>query len=193
MAPGSQSHLSDPVVNSTEMHTHRSSVETTVFLGHVGKECLKSSVDHEGKEAQPSKGVGQKPEQRPCKRSSEVHVTASFHAASSLAHTNSLRELSPAILRFRTATILYATLLGKRLSLRKDTTSLEASLVYRLVRVPQSTWHKSASSICQSHQPGEALSWEHGSLSLLLPSPPRGDKQSSGDEQPAFHDHFSSS
>lgn len=68
MAPGSQSHLSDSVVNSTEMHTHRSSVETIVFLGHVGKECLKSSVDHEGKEAQPSKGVSQKkPEQRPCK------------------------------------------------------------------------------------------------------------------------------
>lgn len=68
MAPGSQSNLSVLVANNTEMYTHCSFVETTVFQGHIGKECLKSSVDHEGTEAQPSKGVGQeKPEQRPCR------------------------------------------------------------------------------------------------------------------------------
>lgn len=63
---------------------------------------------------------------------SEVH-TACFHAASSLTHTVS--ELS----RFRTATILYEILSGERLRLRKDTAPLEPSLVYHLVRVPQST------------------------------------------------------
>lgn len=160
-------------------------------MGHVGKECLKSSVDHEGKEAQPSKGVGQKkPEQRPRKWTPLWYTK---FVSMQPPHLPSLRELSPAVPHFRTATILYATLLGKTLSLRKDTTHLEPSLVYHLVRVPQSTWHKSAPSICQSHQPGQHLA---GNMALCLScfrSPPRGDKQSSGDEQPAFHDHFSSS
>lgn len=81
------------MANSTEMCTqHHTCVETIVFLGHVGKECLKSPVDHEGTKAQLSKRVGQeKPEQTLQRNTSEVH-TACFHAASSFAHTNSLKQ-----------------------------------------------------------------------------------------------------